>query len=318
MPGAVFLDPDRPDEAALWQALWARDPHRTPFTHAAFARALAAATGRKAVLAAVEGGEGLAAGAVLYPSPRLRNRVAGPAPSTRYTGVLMAEVPGERARLQGNTPLDALLAAIGGRYPVAALSLAPHLSDVRPFGWKGFTCTPRYTYEIAREEPYQPDSATRRRARQLPDAHAEAVAPDDASFADLLLRHYAARGARAPIPAARLRVLMQALHAAGLLECTALRGADGGLLAAHATLVLPQQAFLWMLGSLPGAAMPVLQDALVRRLHAEGRTVDLMGANHAGIAAFKHHFGGALRVHYHAVYHRNPFWRALDAARPLA
>lgn len=315
MPEIAFLDPDDA-EAAAWDDLWQRAPQRTPFTHRAFARAMAAATGRPLRLVAVADGSRLVAGCVL--ASRARGRLAGPAPLMRYTGVLLDPVPSEGQLIQRNTALDTLLEHVTRAYPVATLSLTPDFADARPFVWSGFSCAPHYTYRIGPDPSYQPDKATRRRVRQMPEASIATTAPDDEAFVALLLRHYRERGQSPPVPPPALASLMRDLQQAGLLEAMALRDATAEMVAAQALLIQDDAVFTWMAGSSPGPAMTVLQDHLIRTALEAGRSVDLLGANIPAIAAFKLHYGGALTVHYHAVHYRSRVLRALGTLRPLA
>lgn len=316
MPDAVFLDPHNTADAAAWQHLWQRAENRTPFTHLAFVEAIAEATGRKAWLAAVEDGGRLTAGAVLFSSPR-RPWLAAPAPLTRYTGVLLDPPIEEKHVAARQTALDVLLQHIGRRFLVAALTLAPDLTDARPFQWAGFACTPRYTYRLDAAAPYAPNRWMRRQLREGDVFTLHAADPGDATWLRLLDRQYDDRGQPPPLGAGAHRRLLDALGTGGLVEMHALRDPEGRLAGAVTALVDGRAAYLWTGGSVPGPAMGVLLHRVIDAARAQERAVDLVGANVASIAGFKAHFHADLTLHFHAAYHRNRLVRAVDALHPL-
>ncbi len=314
MAEAVFLDPDRPETEAAWQDLWLRAEQRSPFTHLSFVRTAAHATGRKAHLAAVQEGDVLLAGCVLY--TRGRGAIAAPAPLTRYTALLLDPLPHERHVLQRTSALDLLLALVGAQFPVAALSLAPELGDVRALQWAGFGCEPRYTYRVAGS--YRPSRSVRRRPAELPGYTIESVGAGDGEVNRWLQRHYAERQVSPPVAAVQQAAWLEALEAIGMARCRVLRDGQGTLCAALATLEDDRRVYTWLAGSLPGPALTILQHTLIEGAVDEGRGVDLLGANHASIAFFKAGFGGALTPHFHAVRYRNRALRVAGALRPLA
>ena len=314
MPQASFLDPDDPEAEAAWQDLWVRAGQRSPFTHLAFVRAAAAATGRKARLAVVAEEAYLVAGCVLY--AHRGGTLATPAPLTRYTGVLLDPSPHERHLLQRQSALDRLLELVRAHWPVVSLSLAPDVADVRPFQWAGFRCEPRYTYRI--EEEYRPARSVRRRLGEMPEYSIQSASPDDPAVNVLLQRHYQVRHTAAPLSVSQQAAWLEALTRIGMARCLALYDAEGVLSAALAVLEDDRRTYTWLAGSRPGPALTILQHTLIEQVVAEGRSVDLLGANHPTIAFFKAGFCGDAIVHFHAVHYRSPALRLLGALRPLA
>ncbi len=316
MPDAAFLDPRSTADRAAWQSLWQRADNRTPFTHLAFVEAIAEATNRRPWLAVVEDGGRLAAGAVLFSSPR-STWLAAPAPLTRYTGVLL-DPPVEEKHVAGRqTALDALLKHLARHFLVAALTLAPDLTDARPFQWAGFACAPRYTYRLDAAAPYTLNRWMRRQLREADAYTLHAADPDDATWLRLVDRQYAERGQSPPLDTGAHRRLLGTLHAHEQVEMHALRDATGELVGAVTALVDDRAAYLWTGGSVPGPAMLILLHRVIEAARAQGRSVDLLGANVASIALFKAHFHADLTLHFHAAYYRNRLLRAVDALHPL-
>lgn len=316
MPDLLALDPRSTPQREAWQELWTRAPMRTPFTHVDFVEDIASATARVPHLLAVEDDGRLVAGAVLYSAPR-RTWAAGPAPLTRYTGVLLDPAVREGVALEGRSALDVLLRGIRQRFRVAALSLDPSLADVRPLQWHGFDVAPRYTYRLDPGQAYEPAKNARKHLRRAAALRVESVPRATPELVRLLSLHYRQQNRSAPLTDAALASLLERLGRAGLVSLHLVRDERGEALAAQALLERPAWRYAWLAGSTPGPAMTVLTDALVRRAAAAGAGVDFLGANLAPIAQFKRAFGGALVPHYHATSYRPALLRAVALVRPL-
>ncbi len=315
---AAFLDPHDAVDTAAWQDLWQRAEGRTPFTHLAFAQSLAQVSGMTLQVAAVREAGSLVAGCLLYTRPGAQAWIAGPAPMARYTGVLLDPVPREGHVLERRSSLDALLRLVTARFPVAALSLAPTVNDLRPFSWASFRPTPYYTYRLDATQPYTPGRNVGKHLKRGGHLQVEQLSEPDSEVMGQLYLHYQQQNRAQPVSSHRLAPLLRHLLDNEMLWLHGVREPDGRLIGAQAVLQDDRFCYTWLGGSAPGPAMTLMIDHSIRQAHRTGRGIDLLGANSAAIAQFKKSFGGTLTTHYHAVYYRNRWLAALGAIRPLA
>lgn len=288
------LDPD--DDR--WLALWERSPQRSPFSHPAFARALAEAFGLRAHVLAVEADDGaLTAGTLVFEKRRGPFTASALPPLCPVHTPLLARAVPEADTHARRSPLDALLGGLAETVDQATFALAPSLPDLRPFAWAGWTATPRYSYHLRLGGDLRAgySRSTRHRVRRH---RPEYEVVEDAAYAEASVRMmadaYRRGGSDLGLDTDAVVRLAEAVAEVGHARTfAALR--DG---TPEAALTIPTDGRLavnWMTGSVPGPAMTVLLDAVFHRCADAGvETFDLGGANVPSIAEFKRQFGADL------------------------
>ena len=252
-------------------------------------------------LAAADGRD--EAGALVHWRRRGLYREVVVPPFTQYSALVLRAVPSEAEVHARQTALEALLAALEPGF--ARLGFFMTLSDIRPAQWCGWQVKPFYTYRLALDaDDLLPNwsSATRRAFRKHRAAFRVEEQPEATSaIVQRCAESYQRHGRSLPADPARLRMLVDALHAQGharLFTATPTEGTapEGGLAVLHDG----QTAYYWVAGSTPGPAMTVLLGHTLPRLRDAGiTTFDFVGANTPSIAEFKRHFGPVLTPYFH-------------------
>ena len=277
--------PPLPDYAALWDA----SPGRTPFSHPAAVAAYAEAFGLDARIVALDDGS---AAVPVFEKRRGPFRAASLLPLCPVLRPLLAEPLSSAASHRRDSPLDRLLVSLD--LEADQLTLALGTDDLRPYTWAGWTARPRSTYVSDLREDLDYSTAVRRALRQ---SEAFETVEDRAYMAQavrLMAAGYQRGGADLGLDTAAVARLAEALGEADLARTFA-AVQDGAAQAAVVVATDGRRAFYWIAGSVPGPAMTVLVDHVLRQLAAEGvETFDWCGANTPSIAEFKRRFGPRL------------------------
>lgn len=288
------LDPD--DDR--WLSLWERSLQRSPFSHPAFARALAEAFGLGLHVLAVEADDGaLDAGTLVFEKRRGPLRASALPPLCPVHTPLLARPVAEADTHARRSPLDTLLARLAGDLDQATFALPPSLPDLRPFTWAGWEATPRFGYHLRLGDVFRAGYSGSTRRLIANEAESFEVV-EDAAFVGVAVRlmaeAYRRRSEALGLDERAVARLGAQVVEAGLARSfAALR--DGIPEAALVVATDGRTSVNWFTGSVPGPAMTVLLDAVAHRLGDEAIEVfDLGGANVASIAEFKRKFGAAL------------------------
>ena len=316
------LDPGDPGVCRAWVAL-AEVADPSPFAPLATARAVAGVFGLRARVFGAEQDGALVGGVVAYEKRRGPYRLAVVPPLTPVTPFLLAEAPTEHEVHARSSTLDALVAAVGGRFHAAAFRLQPALADARPFTWAGWSAEPRYTYagplRPAPERWAQASKAVRKRVRREADGFELVEEPDNVAALQALEDEvWAGRGIAPPVAPERQAAWLRALVAAGAARLFVLRDGAGGAAGAQAVVTDGRAAAFASGAARPGSAMTVLTHLVCERLYADGvRSVDLVGANLPSVAEFKRAFGLPLVLQFRVTRVARPELRALGLIRPV-
>lgn len=307
---ALPLASARADALALWTA----SATRTPFTHPAFVEAAGMAFGLRPLAVLGEG-----AGAVGLEKRRGPVRALALCPTAPEAPPLVV-APANGADAHGRqTPLDALIAALGTRHEQAAMALGAW-PDARPFAWAGWQVMTRYTYalDLSPEAPARWSKTVRWAARKHAGTYAvEWDRAHAARAAALEVASYTRKGSPLGLAPEAVRDVALALVDAGLARASGARNVDTGEVEAAAVWAVDgARAWYWTAGSVPGPAMTVLLDRAVRDLSDAGVTdLDWGGANVPTVAEFKRKRADRL-VPVLTARHLGPRWlRALAALR---
>ena len=272
-----------------YAALWAASPGRTPFSHPAAVAAYADAFGLSARVVAL--GDGSAA-VPLLEKRRGPFRAASLPPLCPVLRPLLAEPLGQASSHRRDSPLDRLLVRLDAEADQLTLALGD--DDLRPYTWAGWTARPRATYvsDLRAEPAYS--SAVRRTLRQSGAYEVVEGQGRTERAVRLMAEGYRRGGAELGLDERAVAQLAEAFEEAGLARTfAAVR--DGSVQAALVVATDGRRAFYWIAGSVPGPAMTVLVDHVLRQLAAEGvEAFDWCGANTPSIAEFKRRFGPRL------------------------
>ena len=303
---------------AAYADLAAASPQRTPFAGLAFADAACAALGYTGRLALDMTDDGTAQiGAVLFEENR---RLVVPVLAP-HTGPLFRTDVG----LNDAARIGAFLRAVTAGMRSAAFSLAPEITDVRPFTWAGFTATLRYTYRgaagLAGAPPYvrkmvRENGPVRADGSVRETGTATAFEPDAARDVVAAMERAMGRAGRPmPVPAERAARLLRALVTAGVARI-AVADTQGRRVGAVATLAGDRSGHFWIGAGDPGPSMLLMMAATTASLAADGiREFDLVGANLARVSVFKQRFGLPLVPYVHVAWTGSRALRLRDAAR---
>ncbi|MEM1042638.1 MAG: GNAT family N-acetyltransferase [Bacteroidota bacterium] len=305
---------------SAWEALLARSPQASVFSHLALGEHVGRAFGLRPRVAGAWEGDVLRAGVLLYEKRRGPYCAAAIPPLVPRVSPLLDRPPREADTHYRRSPLQALLGCVAERFHQASLAAHPSLVDARPFQWGGWHVTPAYTY--ARdlrpgEEVTAAWSSTTRHAWQNHREAFEVAEGVDGLDEVLALVEASHERQQQPlsVPSAAMRSLLARLAESGLARLFVARR-DGDAEAGVAVLSDGRAAHYWLAGSRPGPAMTVLVAAVLTRLRDEGVAYfDFAGANTPSIAEFKRKFGCRLVPYVRARRVSRPELRLLDALR---
>ena len=272
-----------------YAALWDASPGRTPFSHPAAVQATAEAFGLGARIVML--GDGSAA-IPIFEKRRGPLRAAALPPLCPVLRPLLAEPLSQAASHRRDSPLDRLLARLDAEAHQLTLVLGD--DDLRPYAWAGWTATPRATYvsDLGGDLGYS--SAVRRTLRQSDAFEIVEGAEHIGSAVRMMIESYRRGGADLGLDEMAVVGLAHAFTEAGQARVFAATR-DGAIEAAVVVASDGHSAFYWIAGSMPGPAMTVLIDHILRQLGDDGvATFDWCGANTPSIAEFKRRFGPRL------------------------
>lgn len=264
--------------------------------------------------------EKLVAAVPVLEKSRGRFRVAAMPPLVPFYSPLLNGELSEATTHQRNTPLDALLTELE-RLHQATLQLHPTISDTRPFSWRSWALTPRYTYvaDLSTEDPMAAWSTSARyNARK--DVDTFTIEEEEAFATDainLMIAGYERKGDHLKLGVAAINKAASLVHQSGLAKSFAARDLESGEIEAAAIIAEDgENAYFWMSGSNRGNALTVLVAHLFEVYKARGfHSFDFVGANVPSIAEFKRTLGGKLQVYYQAKYIGHPALRLLHKLR---
>ena len=217
---------------------------------------------------------------------------------------------------EGASPLDALAAALAGRFHQASLRLHPTLADPRPLAWAGWSLRTAFHMEAA-VEGEGGTGAWGRYTRKTVRRHAEAFEVREGrdeveAVVALAEDRLASKGLGHPSAAACAR-LARALVDAGQARAFVASSAEGPQ-AGTVIALGGETAYYWMVGSQPGPAMTVLLAHVAAEVQNAGcRGLHLGGANVPSVAEFKRGLGGELVPVVRARWVRGRLLRLRDA-----
>ncbi len=274
-----------PDYAALWDA----SPGRTPFSHPAAVAAYADAFGLIARVVALDDGS---AAVPVFEKRRGPFRAASLPPLCPVLRPLLAEPLSQAASHRRDSPLDRLLTRLDTEADQLTLALGD--DDLRPYTWAGWTARPRATYVSDLSRPPAYSSAVRRTLRQSDQYDVVEGQGRTEQAVRLMAESYQRGGADLGLDERAVARLAEAFGEAGLARTFA-AVQDDSVQAAVVVATDGRRAFYWIAGSVPGPAMAVLIDHVLRQLADEGvKAFDWCGANTPSISEFKRRFGPRL------------------------
>jgi Acetyltransferase (GNAT) domain len=315
----VCGSPNDASSAEGWSILLAESSAVDPAFSAEVARILGEAQGlRPRIYLAGEEGAAPLAGAIIQELRRGPFRLGIVPVFTSYTPWLISS-PSPASAIHAREAIEErLLETIERDFDQVRLHLPPHVYDMRPFQWRGWSVSTFYTYRISltpNVDPVEAWSASAR--RNYAGAREKYVFREEADAGDALLSisraSYARHDRRYPADPEALVGAVRELQRMGFVRIfTVRRTPSSNVEAAVGLLVAGDTAYYWMAGSLPGEAMTVLLGNLLPRLSDEGvKTFDFAGANTPTIAEFKRRFGGVLTPFYTAERISHPILKAL-------
>jgi hypothetical protein len=305
----------------LWDAFVAESPQGSVFSSSAWMRAAAAAQGGRPVLLGVlENGKPVA-GTAFVEVVRGPLRKATSPVLTPYGGMMYGPYTGKRpseAESFHHACAEVLIDHLRKRYSSIFLVHDPNFTDVRPFVWKGFCTSVRYTYIMDLSDLDHLWDLVERRVRTVIRNGESVLALDGPlgikEFGELYERTYRDRGNTPPIARSIVERMIEPLLAEGIAEMRTVRDVEGSPIAAMVFAFDRRTVYALVSGTIParnpsGASSLLFWDAAKR--HAGTRAqLDLVGANIPSIAFFKKGFGGALAPYYCTERYSSPAVRA--------
>ncbi len=314
-------------DPARWDALVGAAPQGTAFSSWAWLAAAAETFGGSPVRWGAWRGEELVAGASYLRRPRM-GLIEGLTPPLSPYGGLVFDGTRPLSIANGHAAADALLARAERDGAVHRWALAPALDDARPFAWRDWSVSVRYTRVVTLSDAdavwRSISPAMRRQIKKGERAGYSLELSEDVAIA---VAHYRAtfeaRSVAPRVPVERMAHLLGAALERRLAELWVLRSIEGAPAASCALVRDARRGYYWLAGTDPAhrqeGAMPTLIWLLFQRFCGELPAFDFVGANIPSVARFKRGFGGEL-IDYFAVERwrgavLRTAWKAAGAAR---
>ena len=255
----------------------------------------------------IEDERGVTAAARLAVHRRLGFSLSPILPLTAFSAIRLRDDLKEVEVHERTSVLEDLLRAIERRFCAASIHLPPAVQDMRIFSWRGWKVRPLYTYRIALNETEPPlaawsESARRTARQEAPEF--EIVETNPETQARLVVESYSRSGRKPPLGAERIASAVRSLIEDGAARTLGASNKETQEIdASIAILRHRREAYYWLAGGRPGAAMTVLLANVLPDLASSGiELFDFVGANTASIAEFKRKFGGQLTTYFRATW----------------
>ena len=134
-----------------WLALEKTSAVATPFSSLSYISAVSEALKSSATAVFVSDGTQDIAGLACFPAARGPITRILPIPLTNYCPILSVQLPSLADTHSRETWIDTLIEFLGENFTTLDIMLPPEFSDVRPFNWRNWTCSPLYTFRISTE-----------------------------------------------------------------------------------------------------------------------------------------------------------------------
>lgn len=249
-------------------------------------------------------------------------RVVKLMPIRAYDGVHFRPLDVSKGQKQEYDRLMALRALeeyLRRKYSFYHLVFLPGFTDVRPFQWAGASIVPQYTY-IMDLETFSEDNYTKSLREVLRAAERSGLTGGECSVSELIALNslsYDRHGRKPPVAHDKLKLLLDELKRAGLLQIECVRNGAGTIIAGMASLVTEKGSYFFVSGTdaraEKGASHMLYHEILCAEKKAGRSFVDFVGANTPTINLFKSSFGPRLEV-YFRVWRANSFAARLAAA----
>lgn len=297
------------EAVGAWDSLPASTSWDSAFGALSFQSAIESVTRFSVEQLTISDEKGVSAAARIPILRRFGVAFASVPPFTAYSAIRLRDDLRESDVHDRASVLEDLLEAIERRFHAAALHLPPEIHDIRTFSWRGWNVRPLYTYRIFLNPALDPAEAWSESAKRIARQHApdfELVEADAETQARLVVESYLRSGRKPALGESEIAALSSNLQEEGSVKnCSARNLASGEIEASVTLLQNGDEAYYWLAGSQPGAAMTVLLASLLPELASDGvRVFDFIGANTASIAEFKRRFGGQLTTYFRTTWRR--------------
>jgi hypothetical protein len=294
-----------------WDSFVASSPQGSIFQSSEWIKIFCAQFGYTSEILSVVNGQEIIGGVVLFQRQRLGVRAIMTPPMMPYNGILFAPPgsrKGQRESKDNHEITSALLPVLEEKGHFVSLMLSPSVIDIRPFQWRKWTVTSRYTYANSLKNPGEIlemfSHSARRRVRKASEENITFEEIHD-SLPVILLQEesYLRSGIKPPVRNELLQELCTRLIPSNALRFFGARHPDGTLLSAQAVITSGTSAYLWFFGRRSLAnqenGSSFLMWKIFSTLAGGGiSAIDLIGANTPSIAEFKSSFGGILTNYY--------------------
>ena len=288
-----------------WDAWLVGSPQADPFATTAWLRHATAATGAGFQIRIAERGQEWVGGVFHAEKRRLGLKTSFGLPLAAYNTMLFRAPTGsapKRTIAERIEVATALLEATAGRLMNVTHLLSPTIGDVRPWTWRGWRATPRYTHVLDVSRPLDLSDSARRHVRKCRDAGMTTSGEWDlARFWELFRGTQERQGFGIRLDRGTFERLAQGLHDAGMAWMVTVATNSGEPAASQIVLAVPGTpgAFMWVAGARTDLLASGVSTHVMNEIAAEAgrrghRAWDLCGADLPGVARFKAELGGEL------------------------
>lgn len=302
------IEIEKIEDLSIWDDFISKSPQGNIFSTSSWIETVSTATGAVPVCLGVFENGKISAGVNFLDIRKGFLKKATTPVLTPYGGLIFSPAAGKRESESNFFNMECsekLINYLSSHYNYVYLVNTPFMNDIRSFSWAGFTEKVRYSYIIDIDNAEKVWDIMERRVRTVIRNASSSLeiggALSAGHFRELYESIYKNQGVKPPVnPSVVEKIIAKAGEREYFDMITAKE--NGKVVSAMILLSYGDKIYSWLSGSLPEknstGAFSLLFWHAVEKYQAQGKTLDMVGANIPSIAFYKKGFGGVLTPYY--------------------
>jgi len=315
-----------PGEYNLWDQFITQAAHPSIFFTTDWAEIIKSATGRDFRILILFKDQSVVGGLLYWPKEIAGIKAITLAAVTPYQGIIVETDKPNKSSSTTAAEHDItkkLLEYLQNHFDYIDLMLPPGINDIRPYLWRNFQETVRYTYRFpilsTDELQHQFNTNLKRKIKKYNQSELKIQSSKDIfPLLDFIFLSYKQHGLQPVLPRQQLKQIFSLMLEQKLARVFYVLDKEkpiAGIIAA----IDSECIYYFFAGMSDEFRKNYNSDFLFSGLLSlpefQGRIFDFMGANTQELEQFKRSFGGDLQSHYRVVYHKNLWIKLLTSIR---
>jgi len=199
--------------------------------------------------------------------------------------------------------INCIIDYLESNFDYAVLINSPQIIDIRPFIWRGWIPSVRYTYHRKKDDIFPLSKDIERRAAYAKDNGVFIEQGNDVKkFYQLLSKTFQRQKTVFPLNESQFAELFNELYSKSAVKMLLARTKENEIISGTLLLVDQDRIFYWVAASesnlLDTGGNQLLIKEIIEKIVPEYSFIDFVGADIESIAAYKSTFGARLISHY--------------------